>query len=354
MSEQQARPSGPGPYPPKIASIGGTPTVNVDVPITAVFLFLFMCGAAGHMTIFQINKRRGHKFIMSALTFGFCMARIMTMVLRIVWACFPHDVQIGIAATIFVSAGVLLLFVINLIFAQRVLRAAHPHFGWHKAVSRIFLAMYLIVGLMLAMVITATIQSFYTLDVTIRSIDRKLQQAASTYLMFIAFLPIPMVILGLIVPRKTRVEKFGSGRWRTKVAILLTSATLLCLGAAFRCGTNFKNPRPRDDPAWYQAKWCFYFFNFTIEITVVYLFLALRVDRRFHVPNGSKGPGDYTNEASGGQDGEDDGRPASGWSGATTRVLSEEEVFDDASPSAHSIDKDEEAGFDRRRMLQTG
>ncbi len=207
---------------------------------------------------------------------------------------------------------------------------------------------------MLAMVITATIQSFYTLDVTIRSIDRKLQQAASTYLMFIAFLPIPMVILGLIVPRKTRVEKFGSGRWRTKVAILLTSATLLCLGAAFRCGTNFKNPRPRDDPAWYQAKWCFYFFNFTIEITVVYLFLALRVDRRFHVPNGSKGPGDYTNEASGGQDGEDDGRPASGWSGATTRVLSEEEVFDDASPSAHSIDKDEEAGFDRRRMLQTG
>ena len=347
MSESQARPQGPGPYPPKVATVGGVPSVSVDVPISAVFLFLFMCGAAGHMTIFQINKRRGHKYLMSAITFGFCMARIVTMIMRIVWACFPHDVQIAIAAMVFVTAGVLILFIIDLIFAQRVLRAAHPHFGWHKAVSRVFLVLYLIIGLMLAMVITVTVQSFYTLDMNIRKIDRALQQTAGTYLMFIAFLPIPMVIFGLIVPRKTRVEKFGTGRWRTKVTILLISATLLCLGAAFRAGTNFKSPRPINDPAWYQAKWCFYFFNFTLEIIVVYLFLALRVDRRFHIPNGSKGPGDYLTDAPGSEDEKADARPASGWSSATARVNSEEEVFDDASPIADSITKDEEAGFDR-------
>lgn len=33
------------------------------------------------MTIFQINKRRGHKFLMSGLMFGFCMARTLTMIL---------------------------------------------------------------------------------------------------------------------------------------------------------------------------------------------------------------------------------------------------------------------------------
>ena len=322
------------PYPPRVAAVGGRPTIAVDVPISAVFLFLFILGAIGHMTIFQINMRKGHKFVMSAMTFGFCMARIMATILRIVWACYPDDVQIAIAAGIFVAAGVLILFVINLIFAQRILRAAHPRFGWHKALSRVFLVLYILVGAMLVMVITATIQSFYTLNPSTLHIDRILQQTAGTYLMVVAFLPIPMVIIGLVIPRKTRLEKFGEGRWRSKIVILLAAATVLCLGAAFRAGTNFKNPRPVNDPAWYQAKWCFYFFNFTVEIVVVYLYLALRVDRRFHIPNGSKGPGDYTQSEKNGQ--------KSISRGSSTRVMTEEEVFDDVSP-VENVPKDEEA-----------
>ena len=39
--------------------------MKLDVPITSVFLFLFILAAIGHMTIFQINKRQGHKFVMS-------------------------------------------------------------------------------------------------------------------------------------------------------------------------------------------------------------------------------------------------------------------------------------------------
>lgn len=327
------------PYPPRVAAVGGRPNTSVDVPVSAVFLFLFVVGAATHMTIFQLNNRKGHKFIMSAMTFGFCMARIVTMIMRIVAACYPHDVQIAIAAQIFVSAGVLILFLINLIFAQRILRAAHPHFGWHKALSITFKVLYALIGAMLVMVITATVQSYYTLSPNTHKIDRDLQLTAGTYLMVVSFLPIPMVIIGLVVPRKTRVEKFGLGRWRTKVAILLTSATLLSLGAAFRAGTNFKNPRPVDDPAWYQAKWCFYFFNFTIEIIVVYLYALVRVDRRFHIPNGSKGPGAYSRQTAS----EKDDRPNS--MGSTMRVMSEEEVFDDASPVDVEPLKDEETGF---------
>jgi hypothetical protein len=167
--------------------------------------------------------------------------------------------------------------------------------------------------------------------------------------MFFAFLPIPMVIVGLLVPRKTRLEKFGSGRWRSKIAILLTSATILTLGAAFRTGTNFKNPRPRDDPAWYQAKWCFYFFNFVLEIIVIYMYLALRVDLRFHIPNGSKGPGDYAGEPATGNTEKEEDRPASGWSAA--RILPEEEVFDDQSPVETSCSKDEEAALAKRQNI---
>ncbi|EXJ84756.1 hypothetical protein A1O3_05428 [Capronia epimyces CBS 606.96] len=335
------------PYPPRTAAVGGVPTVGVDVPICSVFLFLFVLGAAGNMTIFQINRRRGHKFIMSALMFGFCMARIVTSIMRIVWAVYPTDVQVGIAASIFVSAGVLILFLINLIFAQRIIRAAHPYFGWHKALSAAFKVLYVLIGAMLAMVITGTVQSFYTLSANTHRIDRDLQLTAVTYLLFISFLPILMVILGLIVPRKTRLEKFGSGRWRTKITILLTSSVLLCLGASFRSATTYKNPRPRNDPAWYHAKWCFYFFNFTIEILVIYLYLILRVDLRFHIPDRSKGPGDYVS----GPKSEEDREAGAGAgqsrrsASSMTRVLSEEEVFDDTSPVERAASKEMESGI---------
>jgi Protein of unknown function (DUF3112) len=283
-----------GPYAPPVAGSGGIPTVGVDVPISAVFLALFLLSAAAHMTVFQINKRRGHKFIMSGLMFAFSMARSATMVMRIVWATRPHNIRVAIAAQIFTSAGVLLLFVINLIFAQRVTRALHPHFGWTKAFSIAFKALYALIIVMLIMVITTTVQSFYTLNTNTHRIDRDIQLTVGTFLTFITFLPLPLVILALVVPRKSRVEKFGVGRWRTKIYILLTATTLLVLGAGFRCGVAWERPRPRNQPAWYHAKWAYYFFNFVVEIIVVYLYLLVRVDRRFYVPNGSKRAGDYS------------------------------------------------------------
>ncbi|KAF7506860.1 hypothetical protein GJ744_011206, partial [Endocarpon pusillum] len=324
-AQQDARPPSGPPYPPQSALTGGLPTVGVDVPISAVFLVLFIGSAVAHMTIFQINKRRGHKFVMSALMFGFSMARVVTMVMRIVWATRPTNVRVAIAAQIFTSAGIILLFIINLIFTQRILRAAHPHFGWHKASSIVFNALYALIIIMLIMVITTTVQSFYTLNRNTRRIDRNIQLTASSFLTFVCFLPLPLVILGVIVHRKTRLEKFGLGRWRTKVAILLASTTLLTLGAAFRCGTAFMPPRPRNNPAWYNAKWCYYFFNFVIEAIVLYLYILVRVDRRFHVPNGSKRAGDYSGRNK--QFDKHDSLHSEGW--AETRIMSEEEVFDD-------------------------
>lgn len=339
-------PPGP-PYRPQGALTGGIPTVGVDVPISVVFLFLFIVAAVGHMTILQLNMKKGHKFIMSGLMFGFCMARITTMVMRIVWATRPTNVRIAIAAQVFTSAGVLLLFVINLIFAQRIVRAAHPNFAWHKAFSITFHVLYALIAIMLIMVITSTVQSFYTLNMNTRRIDRDIQLTAATYLMFIAFLPLPMVLLGLIIPRQTRLEKFGIGRWRTKTVILISSTVLLCLGAAFRCGTAFMTPRPSDNPAWYHAKWCYYFFNFVIEVIVIFLYIVVRVDRRFHIPDGSKQAGDYSGlnkrqETVAGPQPEAEIEP---------RVLSEEEVFDgeeDYCDCKESPPKDVEAlGTDR-------
>ncbi|KAL8812146.1 MAG: hypothetical protein Q9200_001263 [Gallowayella weberi] len=318
------------PYPPKTAGLGGTPTVHTDVPITAIFLLLFILGAIAHMTIFQLNMKRGHKFIMSGMMFGFCMARITTCVMRIVWATRPRHIPIAIAAQIFVAAGVVLLFVINLIFAQRIIRAAHPNSGWHPFFTHFFTAIYVLIVVSLIMLITANVQSFYTLNSNTKRIDRDIVLYGGTFYAIVSFLPFPLVIGGLVIPRKTRVEKFGSGRFRSKIAVLLTATFLLCLGACFRVGTNYKTPKPVSDPPAYYSKACFYIFDLTVEVLVIFLYVLVRVDRRFYVPDGSKGPGDYSGKNISDKEGH-----------MVNRIQSEEEVFDDASeaPMSSSAEK---------------
>ena len=348
------------PYAPENAALGGVPTVHTDVPITAVFLILFIIGAVSHMTIFQINQRRGHKFLMSGMMFGFCMARIVTCVMRIVWATRPRNVRIAIAAQVFVAAGVVLLFVVNLIFAQRIVRSCHPNSGWHPIFSLGFKAIYVLIVITLIMLIAAVIQQFYTLNLNTRRIDRDIQHYGQTFYAIISFLPIPLVIFGLVIPRKTRVEKFGSGRFRIKIYILLLATVVLCLGASFRAGTNYLALRPANDPAWYLSKACFYIFNFVVEILVIYLYVAVRVDKRFWVPNGSHAAGDYsrkesTEEKSTVEKGteekstEEKGTEEKGLAepadkeGRAEGIMSEEEVFDDQRPPDRSPERHRDA-----------
>ncbi|KAH6005116.1 hypothetical protein HBI55_026190 [Parastagonospora nodorum] len=292
MSAEMAKRGGP--YLSTVWALGGTPKKNVDVPITAVFLALFVISAAWHMTIFQKNRGRGHKFIFNAALFGFSMSRIVTCILRIASICLPSDIQLAIAATIFVAAGVLIVFVVNIIWAQRVLRATHPKLGWHRVTKIIFIATYVLIAIALIITITSVIQNFYTLRPRTKFIDRALLLYGQTFLAIISSLPILIVGLALALPRRTPLEKFGAGKHSIKIAILLTGSTLLTLGAWYRCGTSWQTPVSKSQPLpAYFAKPCFYIFNFGVEIVTLYLYAITRVDLRFHVPNGAKGPGSY-------------------------------------------------------------
>lgn len=147
-----------------------------------MLLVLYIAAAITNMTIFQINRRRDHKFIFSVLLFGFCMARILTLCLRIGWASRPRKVNLAIAASIFVQAGVLLLFVINLVFAQRIVRSYHPRFGWSKGLKLAFTFLYFCIGAMLIMVIIAAVYTFFTLDMAVRLQLRTITLVAGTFL----------------------------------------------------------------------------------------------------------------------------------------------------------------------------
>ncbi|KAK4175000.1 hypothetical protein QBC36DRAFT_31399 [Triangularia setosa] len=285
------------PPPPQVtppAQLGGHPTITLDIPVSSSLLFLFILAAATHMAIFQLNRRRSHKFLFSALLFGFCMARIAALVMRIVWATRPQNTNIALAATIFVAAGVLLLYIVNLVFAQRILRAYHPHFGWNKTLGWVWKGVFASVVAVLIMVITATVVGVMTADGEERQRTREVQLFAGVYLAVLAVLPLVVAILAILwpTPRGAAIEKFGEGKMRSKIYLLVGTSLLLTLGASFRAGIGFV-PRPATDPAWYHSKAAFYCFNFGIELVVVYGYAVARFDRRFHVPDGSSGPGHY-------------------------------------------------------------
>jgi hypothetical protein len=323
------------PYPPTTAGLGGQPTKTLDDPIIAVFIFLFVLTAATHMTILQVNLRRGQKFIMSGMLFGFCMARIVALSLRLALSTHLQNISLAIAAQIFVALGVILLFVINLIFTQRIIRASHPHIGWHKAFSLAFKIYYASIPAVIIPLVTCIVQSFYTLDKNILRIDRDIQRFGGTYFAVIAFMPLPLIAIRFILPTKARVDKFGQGRFRTKIMLIIFTSSLLTLGAAFRAGISYM-PRPINNPAWYHSKACFYIFNFTIEWIVVVTYAIMRVDKRFIIPNKAHGLGSYS--------GQTNTESVEKEAPTMFRVLSEEEVFDgEEKEKTKSIDLEAQA-----------
>jgi len=250
---------------------------------------------------------------------------MVACVMRIVWATRPTNVSVAIAASIFVAVGVIILLIVNLIFAQRILRAAQPRTGWHPSVGLVFKGLYALIIVTLILIISFVILSFYTLDPSKRNTARDIQLYGGTLNATIAFLPVLLLLLGVIIPRRTSPEKFGTDRYRHKILILLTVSFLLSLGAWFRVGILYLPPRPREDPAWYHSKACFYVFNFGLEAVVIWLYVIVRVDNRFFIPDGSKGPGDYL----GGKRVQGNGTAEKG-AKMDTRVTTDEEVFDDA------------------------
>jgi hypothetical protein len=225
------------------------------------------------------------------------------MSLRIAWARHARNVRLGIAAQIFVYVGTIILYIVNWFFTQRIVRAQHPRFGWSTPYRIAFRAAIGCLILSLILLVVGAIQQFFTLDPNTLRIDRNLQLTGQTYFAVLCFAPIVVVPLSLVVPRRG-TEKFGAGRLRNNIAILLIAAVILSAGQIFRVVSAWLPPTPlRDgqgqiiDAPWYYSKACFYIFNFTTEFLVVFFYAIIRVDLRFHIPDGSNKPGDYIGKA---------------------------------------------------------
>ncbi|KAH8657954.1 hypothetical protein BX600DRAFT_61785 [Xylariales sp. PMI_506] len=279
---------------PTAAVLGGIPTVSIDVPICSVLLALYATGSALNATIFFVNRRRGHKFFISWFLNVFCIIRIVTCSMRIAWAKSPTNSHLAIAAQVFNSAGILFIYIINLIFAQRILRARQPKIGWSKLLAVSLKIMFGLIFGTLIMAITVLVISINTTNPHTLQAIRDVGLAAATFITVMAVLPAVLLAAAFLWPASKDAENFGAGSMRAKVLIVSVACCLAVISAGFKCGTTWKPPRLASDPAWYDLRPAFYCFTFLMEILILALFLVTRVDKRFHVPNGCKAPGDYT------------------------------------------------------------
>jgi len=282
-----------GPYAPTGAGLGGLPNIDTDVPICAVFIFLYLLFGIVNIIIFRQNLRKHHKFPISVVLVVFCYARIVTLVLRIAWATRQQNIRLAIAAEILLNAGILIVYIVNLILAQRILRAKQPQIGWNPIIRIVYKLLYVGIGMALVAVITSVVTSLYTLNMHTRSDCRDVELAALTYLIIFTCLPVVHIIAIVILPRSQQEESFGEGSMTSKLIIVTLSTCLCILIAGFKAGVIWSPARSALNPAWFDSKACLYVFGFTMEILVLSLLTFARIDKRFFVPNGCKQAGDY-------------------------------------------------------------
>ena len=273
--------------------LGGQPTIPLDIPISAVLLAFYVLGAIGNITIYQFNRRHHHKFLMSWAMFSFCMARIATFVLRIVWATRPTNASIVIATQILSAAGVLVAYIVVLLLSLRIFRATHPELGWDKGLRVACKTLYGLLFVAFVLTISFAIESFYTLDMHIKIISLWMSRASSLVMLLFNLASLVILCLSTFFPRASPPENFGTGSLREKTAILSTMMFFVLFIIGFRFGTAWTAARPASNPAWFDSKPAFYVIEFGLEIVVIYTLLLTRFDRMFWVPDGSKKSGDY-------------------------------------------------------------
>lgn len=270
------------------------PNVRQDAAACGVLIAIYLASAIAHQVNFQVNRRRGHRFYMSWAMFGFGMARVATLVLRLAWACRPDHARLAIAAQIFTNVGILVIYVVDLLLALRVFRALHPRLGWKPILDKSIKLAYVALAVAICLVIGFVIASFYTLNPEVQTASLWATRSGILVLLLFNLIAPILYLLCLFMPPSPDAENFGKGSMKAKLVILGVALFFTLFIAGFRTGVSWSDARPLADPAWYDTRAAFYVIELGFEIIITCMFLFTRFEQRFWIPNGSKGPGDYS------------------------------------------------------------
>lgn len=298
-----------GPYPPRTALLGGQPTPLPDIPISSIFIILFLLALILHFNFFLSHLSSpppppSDKPLPPILVSIFCILRIAALSLRIAWSVHPGNLSLGIASTIFTSAGVALLLILNTILARRVVRDysprgastststsnfhANPNFNSANAnlnagsnfnsnakrqgntALRVARVLIFCIIASLAMITSATTDSYFSLS------EPNLQSAREVILFSLVFLTLLSILPGLVVTVEWLVSDDKEIKaFQRRVGMVVVMSVLLTVEVGFRCGVAF-DKRPVGNPGWKNSKACYYCFVFVIELAVVYGLLVGR------------------------------------------------------------------------------
>lgn len=165
----------------------------------------------------------------------------------------------------------MVLFAVNAIFTQRIIRALHPNFGWSLVLNVFFFIAVYSVPFIIAYNIVFTVIAFYTLNPHIEAIVRGFLLFGLCYTLSLSLLPILCILPRTFVPHIVPIERFGTGIFRSKIGILLFSTVLLLAGAVVRLASHVMQ-HTTENPGVIESKQVFYIVGFAFEITVVVLY----------------------------------------------------------------------------------
>ncbi|PFH57952.1 hypothetical protein XA68_14346 [Ophiocordyceps unilateralis] len=273
---------------------GGVPTASEDGAVTFLFLLVFALAAFLNIRIFQKNRKRHHKFLLSMPFIVFCLTRVLLCFFRFTWSFLkpPFPRAIVFLNSLFDAAGLPLVFPANLIFAQRIIRAMHPIFGWHPILNIVTLSLAASVLILLIISTIAIFILFFAAPSTIN------QSAILTMLNFfgawklmLCLVPPIWIFIACAMPGPPP-QNFGTGHLRLKTTLVVFSTVTLAVGQAVRLAAS-DNPKAAFTGSPLFGKPMFYTIGFFLETLTIFGYIIFRFDNLFYVPDGARGPGDY-------------------------------------------------------------
>ena len=148
--------------------VGGTPTPPLDDAICVVLLLLFFLSALAHFIVLRTNNNKNNKknppssppnfkFAFSGMMCALCLLRCLALAVRMAWASSQSSSSGGVAtaATALAQLGTVLIYITNIVLAQRVLRGYRPRFGWRRATTLAFNALLAAVVVALVFMVAA-------------------------------------------------------------------------------------------------------------------------------------------------------------------------------------------------------
>jgi hypothetical protein len=267
---------------------GGIPTDGTDIPASAVLLVVYLALAVVHGYFFFVKSKK--TFVPQAMTMGFCISRVVSMSLRIAWTADVTNKNIAIASNIFLNAGVLLLYIVNMALTHRFILTIFPHLPTKKT-APYNLAFFLYMGSalpLLILVVVPGVQLFLTSDLNTIHIDRDILRFAQCYLTVYVSAPVIAIITSTSI--YFFASKKASGHSTREVciraAVLFVAGSLLIWIQAVKIMQTFYTATPETplNPPWFLRRPILYSGFFLPELLVVIIYAVASIRHRYVMP----------------------------------------------------------------------